>query len=150
VRRTNALVSVALAVTFLLAGSAAFARPDSTAPYGDKVTGAIADKLDGKQRNGWLATSMDEDGYTGPRHAEIIKTSAGHGQRWMGVIHVPQRKVAAARHCFAGKWHAEHGRAFVLPLESEVDNFGDHTANFKKAAKWAAKTLGKKWKVRIS
>jgi hypothetical protein len=147
-RRISIVAAAALTVSVVLAGSGAYAERDGTTT-GDKVTGAIADKLDGKQRDGWLATSMDEDGYTGPRHAEIMKTSAGHGQRWIGVIHVPTRKVGAARHCFAGKWYAEHGRAFVLPLESEVDNFGDHTANFKKAAKWAARKLGKKWKLRI-
>ena len=149
-RRLNALAATALAATLLVAGSAAHARPDSTAPYGDKVTGAIADKLDGKHRDGWMATILDYGRYTGPRHAEIMKTSTGHGKRWVGVIHVPAKRVKAARNAFVGQWYAEHGRAFVMPLTSEVDNFGGHTPDYKACAQWAAKTLGKKWKVRIS
>ena len=136
---------VAAAATLGLAVGPAHA--DSTEPYGDDVTGSIANQLHGTHRGAWLATVLDQGGYHGRRHAEVIKIPDGHGTRWAGVIHVPAGNAARVRHALAGQWFAKRGTRFVLPLRSSTWTSGGSGARYHNAAKWADRTLGSGWKV---
>jgi hypothetical protein len=121
------------------------ARADGTKPYGDNTTAHIADRLRGTHRGGWLATVLDEGGYAGRRHAEEVKIPAGHGRRWVGIIHVPSGNAARARAALAGVWFAQRGTRFVLPLQSSTYTNGGAGDAYRVASKWAVRRLGDGW-----
>lgn len=147
-----------LALGSIFAASGAFpAHADSTKPYGDSVTSHMADRLHGTHRGGWLATTLDTGywtangqhvNYTGPRHAEEILTTAGHGKRWIGVIHVASTRAAKVRKTLrtGGVWFAQRHGQFVLPLKSKDYTDGGAAPAFQRAARWAASRLG--WSAR--
>lgn len=147
---TSTIVGVLVPLVIGLGAPAATA--DSTRPYGDQATAQVADRLHGKQRGGWLATTLGYGGnvsYQGPRKAEIVKVPAGHGRRWVGIIHVktPERaqRVRASLVCRA--WFARSGTRFVLPLRSSTWTDGGGGASYKQAAKWAKRRLGTGWAI---
>jgi hypothetical protein len=121
------------------------ANADGTKPYGDNVTGHIANVLHGRHRGGWLATTLDIGGYHGKRHAEEIKIASGHGRRWVGVIHVPAGNGNKAARALSGSWFARNGTRFVLPLVSSTATDGGAGSTFRTAAKWAVRRLGGGW-----
>jgi hypothetical protein len=103
--------------------------------------------LHGTHRGGWLATVLDQYGYHGKRHAEIVRV---HGQpkRWVGIIHVPAGKARAVHRALNPHfWLAERGTAFVLPLVSHTMTNGGSTWRYYDTAKWAARKLGAGWRV---
>jgi hypothetical protein len=118
------------------------ADADHTAPYGDAATDAIADRLDGRDRSPWLATTLDIGGYGGRRHAEIVEIPAGHGKRYVGIIHVPDGKTRKAHDALAGAWFAQKGTKFVVPLRSSTWTDGYPGQRYQRAARWAANRLG--------
>jgi hypothetical protein len=130
-----------------LAVSATPVHADATKPYGDNVTGHIANVLHGTHRGGWLATTLDIAGYHGKRHAEEIRIAAGHGRRWVGVIHVPVGEGNQAARALSGTWFARYGTRFVLPLVSKDATDGGGGSTFHATAKWAANRLGMRWTV---
>lgn len=138
-------VATALAAVVGVGLTALPAHADHTKPYGDDVTGHIANVLHGTHRGAWLATVLDDGGYHGKRHAEEIKIAAGHGRRWVGVIHVPTGNAARARRALKGVWFAELGTRFVLPLRSNTYTNGGTGSTYRTAAKWAAKRLQHGW-----
>jgi hypothetical protein len=141
-KRAFAGMALVLAATVLGGGAA---TADGTKPYGDDVTAHIADRLNGTKRIAWLATTLDIGGYSGRRHAEEAKIPAGHGRRWVGIIHVPSGKAAEAHRALAGVWFAQRGRSFVLPLWSSTNTDGGAGDTFRTASRWAAKRLGTGW-----
>jgi hypothetical protein len=146
--RKRASTGLAAGVFTLMLGLGSLpAQADVTKPYGDNVTGHIANVLHGTHRGGWLATVLDEGGYHGKRHAEEVKIPAGHGRRWVGIIHVPPAKAKRAARALSGVWFARAGARFVLPLRSNDFTNGGTGATYKQSAKWAAKRLGKAWRV---
>lgn len=141
------LLGAALAV-FLLGSTptaSALGGGDGTRPYGDAATAQVADRIDGTHRVPWLATTLDDGGYAGGRHAEIVKIRSGHGKRYLGIIHVSAGKAAKAREALAGAWCAQRGTRFVLPLRSSTWTSGYPGARYKAAARWAARRLGSGW-----
>jgi hypothetical protein len=142
IRATLAVLAVIVTAVVVAAPTNA----DTTEPYGDNATARIADRLHGKQRGGWLATTLDIGGYHGKRHAEVVKIPAGHGKRWVGIIHVPSGNAAKARRALAGAWFAQNGTRFVLPLRAQYYTDGGPGQRFRTAARWAARRLGG-WKV---
>src|SRR5205085_7889085 len=87
-KRPATVPCLTVALVACLGVAVGSAEADSTKPYGDNVTGSIANRLHGTHRGAWLATVLDEGGYSGRRHAEIVKIADGHGRRWLGIIHV--------------------------------------------------------------
>jgi hypothetical protein len=147
-------ILLGLAVTVGGFSVAPAAQADASFPYGDRATDHIADELKGTRRVGWLATTLDYGcaaTYTGPRHAEIVRIPAGHGRRWVGIIHVSTTaralEVRATLEC-QGVWFAQRGGRFVLPLQSSIYTDGCSGDTFKQTARWAKKRLGTRWVVR--
>ncbi len=141
---------IAFAVTLLLTVPTAQAGRDSTATYRDAATNTVAAVLHGTHRTAWPATTLDcctLPSYTGPRHAVLVKIPRGHGTRWVGIIHVPAGRGAAARDALAAKgvWFVGKGTRFVLPLESSTDTSGEASGACSRAAHWAAGLLGDGW-----
>ena len=140
------LACLLLTVAVVVVGpSATAAQADGTKPYGDNFTAHIADRLHGTHRIGWLATVLEDGGYTGSRHAEQVKIPAGHGKRWVGIIHVPAGNAAQARAALAGVWFAQRGTKFVLPLQSSTYTNGGTADAYRLTAKWASRRLGDGW-----
>jgi hypothetical protein len=140
-------LTAATALTLAAGLAVAPTHADGTKPYGDNVTGHIANVLHGTHRGAWLATVLDEGGYHGKRHAEEVKVAAGHGRRWVGIIHVPPAKAKSAASALSGVWFARAGSRFVLPLRSNDFTNGGTGSTYKASAKWAAHRLGKVWRV---
>ena len=124
------------------------ARAASCSPYCDATTVRVANRLGGRGHGGWLATTLDDGGYHGRRWAEIDQVSAGHGKRFVGVIHVPPGKAAKVRAALSDVWIAQRGTVFVLPLVTRDDTRGGAGSNYRKTARWAAARLGQGWVVR--
>lgn len=121
---------------------------DDTAPYGDDVTASIANRLDGRDRVGWWATTLDISGYNGQRHAEIVRISAGHDKRSIGIIHVPRGKAAKARNALGDVWLGQRGTRFVVPLRTQNSTDGCAKSACKTAAHWAVRRLGSGWRLK--
>jgi hypothetical protein len=150
--RTRIVASTIVGTLATLLLAVPGANADGTEPWGDKATGKIANRLDGTHRGGWLATTLGygcDVTYNGPRKAEIVRIPAGHGRRWVGIIHVTKpkqaRRVHAALVCKA--WFARSGGRLVLPLRSSTWTDGGVGATYKEAAIWAKRRLGAGWKV---
>lgn len=145
-----ALLVVALTVGLTMPSAVA----DSTAPYGNRVTARVADQLGGSHRIGWFATTLDIGAcgtvYRGPRKAEIVKIPAGHGRRWVGIVHVTgaERVKKVRRTLACSAWSAQSGGRFVLPLRSSTWTDGGVRTTYRKTAIWAKKRLGAGWVVR--
>lgn len=121
---------------------------DDTEPYGDDVTAAIADRLNGRDRVGWWATTLGIGGYHGKRHAEIVKIRAGHGKRWVCIIHVSHGKAAKARNALGDVWLGQRGTRFVVPLRTRNNTDGCAKSACKNAAHWAVRRLGSGWRLK--
>lgn len=153
-KRISGAVALALALLGALLHPAAQADPSF--PYGDRTTASIADKLNARNRGGWLATTLDfEPGcptYSGPRRAAIGSIPAGHGRRWVGIIHVTTtdraRAVRRNLNCQGVRYAMAPGGRFVLPLRSSTDTEGGAAESFRVAAAWAVRRLGTGWVVR--
>ena len=146
---TRAFVAaLGLLVSLLVGGVSAPAQAAAGCkPYCSKATIHTANRLDGKGHRGWLATELDSNGYRGKRWAEIDRIPPRHGKRYVGIIQVPKQNAAKARRALAGSWFAKRGNLFVLPLVTQYDTRGASGAKYKTTARWAAKRLGKGWKV---
>lgn len=132
--------------TVITAMAAAKANP--TAPYGNATTQRIARKLRATNRGGWLAVTLNINGYGGPRKAEIVRIPAGHGKRYVGIIHVKPSKAKKVRRALSDVWVARRGGQFVVPLRSRYVTDGCGSRKCHRTAKWAKKRLGARWKVR--
>lgn len=146
------LAAAVAAITVSFGFAPASADADTTAPYGDAATDSIADRLHGRARGGRLATTLDCCGqydYYGRRHAEIVKIPDGHGKRWVGIIHVPGGRARAVHRVLVDRdaWFAQNGTRFVLPLKNQYDTSGDSTRAHRRAAAWAVKRLGDRWRL---
>lgn len=153
-RKHITLSAIAGTLAALVIGLGTPANAESTRPFGDAVTGNVANRLNGTHRVAWMAITLDDDcetTYAGPRHAEIVKISAGHGRRWVGIIHVATttraKKARAALEC-QGVWFVQSAGRFVLPLGSSIYTSGGSGDTYKKSAVWAKKRLGAAWQVR--
>lgn len=143
----KALVALAAFPLLLaLSGSPVAAHP-SCEPACNDATTRVANRIDGKGHVGWLATTLDINGYEGKRWAEITRIPPGHGKRNIGIIQVPKANTAQARKALKGSWLARKGNLFVLPLVTKYATDGGTGSNFQTAAEWAASKLGTGWKV---
>lgn len=119
----------------------------SCEPYCDGTTTRIANRLHGHGHGAWWATVLDQYGYHGRRWAEITRIPAGHGKRFVGVIHVPAGNAPAAHRALKGWWFAQRRTAFVLPLVTKYDTQGGVGTRYRTASRWAARMLGRGWRV---
>lgn len=139
-------VLVASAALVLAGSLPAAANP--TAPYGNAATQKVAKQLGTKHRGGWLAVTLDIGGYHGPRQAEIGQIPAGHGKRWVGIIHVKKKSQRArVRAALGDVAFAQRAGRFVVPLKTKYRTDGCRSIKCVKATRWAAKRLGG-WKTR--
>ncbi len=136
--RFQAIAALASLVVLL----AAPAHADGTKPYGDNVTARIADRLHANPRHGFVMNAC-------PRscHAELVRTRASHGVRWVAVVHTPFARARSFRRdegkfCFA--WS---GPGLVIPMRHDINNRWREGASapFCERARWAARRLG--WRV---
>lgn len=147
-RRSRLMVPIVMIVALTMGLQSPARAGDDTEPYGNDVTAKIADTLNGRDRVGWHALTLDIGGYTGKRHAEIVKIRAGHGKRWIGIIHVPNGKAQKARNALGDVWLGQRGTRFVVPLQTKTDTDGCVKTACKTAARWAVKRLGNRWKLK--
>jgi hypothetical protein len=143
--RAAALV-LALALLMPLGVGSASAAPVCE-PYCNDTTTRIANRIDGRGHGAWLATVLDQYGYHGRRWAEIARIPAGQGKRSVGVIHVPAGKGPKVHRALKGWWFAQRRNKFVLPLVTSTDTRGGSRVKFRTAARYAARKLGKGWRV---
>ena len=145
------ILALGLAV---LVGALAPPAAQAHTGHSDRATHRIADRLNGKHLGDWLATTLSDCdvAYSGPRHAEIVKIPAGHGRRWVGIIHVSTttraNRVRAALECQDVWFTQGSGGRFVLPLRDQYYTSGGSGDTYRQTARWAKRRLGDGWVVR--